>query len=81
MIQTQSCQIGMPPARIDILQHIDGVTFDEAWPQRTVVKLGDVQANIISAEHLIRNKTLTGRLRDLADAEAVREANRETKPE
>jgi hypothetical protein len=24
-------QIGQPPARIDILQQIDGVSFDEAW--------------------------------------------------
>jgi hypothetical protein len=28
-------QIGQPPARIDILQHIDGVSFDEAWNERT----------------------------------------------
>ena len=27
-------QIGQPPARIDILQQIDGVTFDEAWENR-----------------------------------------------
>jgi len=27
-------QIGQPPDRIDILQRIDGVTFDEAWPNR-----------------------------------------------
>jgi hypothetical protein len=27
-------QIGQPPARIDILQHIDGVTFDQAWENR-----------------------------------------------
>jgi hypothetical protein len=24
-------QIGQPPARVDILQHIDGVSFDQAW--------------------------------------------------
>lgn len=71
----------MPLARIDILQHIDGVTFDEAWPKRTVAKFGEVQANVISAQHLIQNKTRTGRLRDLADAEAIREANPETSPE
>src|SRR6202012_3443435 len=27
-------QIGQPPARVDILQHIDGVSFDEAWENR-----------------------------------------------
>ncbi|MGC2636705.1 MAG: nucleotidyltransferase [Acidobacteriaceae bacterium] len=30
-----SCfQIGGPPGRIDILQQIDGITFDEAWKNR-----------------------------------------------
>src|SRR5579863_5167022 len=24
-------QIGQPPARVDILQQIDGISFDEAW--------------------------------------------------
>jgi hypothetical protein len=27
-------QISQPPARIDILQHIDGVTFAEVWKNR-----------------------------------------------
>lgn len=27
-------QIGVAPIRIDILTTIDGVTFDEAWPNR-----------------------------------------------
>ena len=27
-------QIGQPPARVDILQHIDGISFDEAWENR-----------------------------------------------
>jgi hypothetical protein len=27
-------QIGQPPARVDILQHIDGVSFDQAWENR-----------------------------------------------
>ncbi|HWE85921.1 MAG TPA: hypothetical protein VG267_13325 [Terracidiphilus sp.] len=31
-------QIGHPPARVDILQSIDGVEFDEAWRERTEVQ-------------------------------------------
>jgi hypothetical protein len=27
-------QIGQPPGRIDLLQHIDGVSFEEAWENR-----------------------------------------------
>jgi len=68
-------QIGRPPARVDILQHIDGVTFDEAWPQRAETLLDEIATHVISANHLVQNKLHSGRLRDLADVEAIREAN------
>jgi predicted nucleotidyltransferase len=68
-------QIGHPPARVDILQAIDGVAFEEAWPKRIEATLDDVSAHVICAEHLIQNKLKSGRTRDLADVEAVREAN------
>jgi hypothetical protein len=32
-------QIGVPPARIDILSGISGVSFDEAWTRRTIVAI------------------------------------------
>jgi hypothetical protein len=70
-------QIGQPPARVDILQHIDGVTFDEAWQQRTDTSVDGVVTHVIAAEHLIQNKLQSGRMRDLADVEAIREANPE----
>jgi hypothetical protein len=66
-------QIGQPPARVDILQHIDGVDFDPAW-ERTEASVEGVPAHIISREHLIQNKLQSGRMRDLADVEAIREA-------
>jgi hypothetical protein len=70
-------QIGQPPARVDILQSIDGVSFDEAWPQRTEASIGEITAHVISARHLIQNKLQSGRIRDLADVEAIRETNPE----
>jgi hypothetical protein len=70
-------QIGQPPARVDILQSIDGVSFDEAWPQRIEASIGEIAAHVISATHLIQNKLQSGRMRDLADVEAIREANPE----
>lgn len=69
-------QIGQPPLRIDLLQKIDGVSFDEAWLKRTEAFLDGVPVHVISAEHLIRNKLASGRLQDLADAEAVRESTK-----
>jgi len=68
-------QIGLPPARIDILQHIGGVTFDEAWEHRTETSVDGVATHVIAVEDLIQNKLQSGRMRDLADVEAIREAN------
>ena len=65
-------QVGVAPARIDILPRIDGVTFDEAWEQRVEVMLDGVVAHIISSGHLMQNKLSSGRTRDLADVEAIR---------
>lgn len=72
---TSVFQIGQPPARIDILQHIDGVSFDEAWNERTEAELSDIPAHFISAKHLFQNKLKSSRTRDLADAEAIQAAN------
>ncbi len=68
-------QIGQPPARIDILQHIDGVTFDEAWENRIEGIIdGQIQAAVISRDDLIRNKLATGREQDILDVKKLRTA-------
>lgn len=69
-------QIGMPPNRIDVLQ-IDGITFDEAWPNRIEGKIdGEVPASVISRDDLIRNKLASGREQDLLDAKKLRALSR-----
>lgn len=66
-------QLGVEPARVDILQGIAGVTFEEAWPDRIESLLDkDTPAHVISREHLIRNKLASGRHQDLADVEKLR---------
>jgi len=68
-------QIGQPPARIDILQQIDGITFDEAWANRLQGLIdGQIQAVVISRDDLIRNKLATGREQDMLDAKKLRAA-------
>lgn len=71
---TSIFQLGQEPARADILQSIDGVAFDEAWGRRKQFSVEGIEVNVISAEDLIINKLQSGRLRDLADVEAIREA-------
>ena len=60
-------QIGVSPRRIDILTSIDGVTFDEAWPERVEVTVEGVSITVISRQHLIQNKRAVGRPQDEAD--------------
>jgi hypothetical protein len=64
-------QIGAEPVRIDILTHIDGVTFDEAWAQRVPATFGTVPTQVLSRTLLIQNKRASGRLQDLADIERL----------
>jgi len=42
-------QISLPPARIDLLQRIDGLSFDEAWHNRIQGLIeGEIPINVIS---------------------------------
>lgn len=64
-------QLGFPPNRIDILNEISGVTFEEAWPERVEDDFDGVRLNFISKRHLIANKTASGRGKDVMDLEAL----------
>jgi len=68
-------QIGQPPARIDILQRIDGISFDEAWENRIEGVIDDkIRAAVISRDDLIRNKLASGREQDALDVKKLRAA-------
>lgn len=65
-------QIGLPPNRIDLLTSISGVSeFDSAWVHRVEQRVRGRSIPFIGRDALIRNKTATGRRKDLADAEAL----------
>ena len=71
-------QIGNEPNRIDIIQKIDGVTFDEAWKDRVLGEIdGELPVSLISRERLLQNKRAAARPRDLADAHEIEEAGKE----
>ena len=70
-------QIGQPPARVDILQHIDGVSFDQAWENRIEGLVdGEVPTVVISRDDLIQNKLANGREQDILDVKKLRAAVR-----
>ncbi len=66
-------QIGVPPRRIDLLTGLSGLTFTEAWDHRVSHNLGACAFPFLDRESLVRNKRATGRLKDLADLEAMGE--------
>lgn len=60
-------QIGYSPFRIDLINEIDGVSFDEAWKNKIESRYGEQYIHIISKEDLIKNKKASGREQDLLD--------------
>ncbi len=65
-------QFGVPPNRVDILQGIEGVSFEQAWQNHVDLQIDEaVVAHYLSLEDLIRNKELVGRPGDLADVDVL----------
>ena len=60
-------QLGRPPNRIDLLTSIDGVSFEQAWANKTTAELDGLPVLVIGKAELIVNKHATGRAQDLAD--------------
>jgi len=60
-------QIGVVPQRIDLLTSITGVRFDDAWANRVLVEIGELEVPVLGRSELVRNKRAVGRTRDLAD--------------
>ncbi|HSN56299.1 MAG TPA: DUF6036 family nucleotidyltransferase [Candidatus Sulfomarinibacteraceae bacterium] len=64
-------QFGLPPNRIDLLNDIDGIDFEGAWPRRTEVLIehesGSFSVAYIGLDDLIENKKASGRPKDLDD--------------
>jgi hypothetical protein len=60
-------QIGVAPVRIDILNHLTGVTFEDAWNRRVESAMFGVPVYFISRKDLISNKLAAGRFTDLED--------------
>jgi predicted nucleotidyltransferase len=66
-------QLGVSPVRIDLLTSLTGVTWDDASRGRSPGELGGVAVAYIGIEDFVANKRSTGRLKDLADLEALGE--------
>ena len=64
-------QLGHPPRRIDLLTGIDGVAFADCWARRETLQADGLTLHLIALEDFKANKRAAGRLKDLADLQAL----------
>ena len=67
-------QLGRPPNRIDLLTGISGVTFDEAFTGSVETELDGLSVRMIGFDDLIKNKTASGRPKDIFDLQQLKKA-------
>lgn len=67
----QVIQLGRPPRRIDLLNDLTGLNFDECYPSRIHVQIDNITATFIDLDNLVKSKKASGRHSDLADLEKL----------
>jgi len=68
---TRIIQMGVEPVQIHLMSDISGVGWDEAWTGRQTAHSGSHELSFIGRSDFLRNKRAAGRLKDLADIEAL----------
>ncbi len=66
-------RFGREPVKIEILNHVSGLTFAEAHPNAIPVEIDGITVPVISLADLRANKRASGRAKDLADLENLPE--------
>jgi hypothetical protein len=75
--QRRILQLGRVPVQIHVMTSITGVDWDEAWASRERGTYGgDVPVLYIGREALLANKRAAGRIKDLADVQALERGDR-----
>lgn len=64
-------QIGYPPLRIDILNHIDGLEFKEAKKEMQIIDADGLSVRYIGLNDFVKNKLASGRPQDLNDIKEI----------
>lgn len=70
-------QLGHEPVRIDILNDLDGVPFEEAWKNKRVMEFEGSEINFIGYAELLKVKEKAGRLQDIADINKLKSRNKQ----
>lgn len=68
-------EIGREPLKIQVMNEISGVSFEEAESTKILVTVDGMQVPFISLDMLIKNKLSTKRDKDRVDAEILKKRN------
>ncbi len=60
-------QMGLPPRRIDVINHVSGLSFDEVSHGAIGVRAADMDLVVMGRDELLRNKRAAARDKDLID--------------
>ena len=69
-------RMGVEPMKIEILNYLKGVDFEDAYSRRRSVQVEDISVDLIALPDLLANKRAVGRPKDLIDADELNERNR-----
>jgi hypothetical protein len=64
-------QLGVEPVQVHIMSAISGVSWEEAWAGHATARCGSNDLAFIGRAEFLKNKRAAGRLKDLADIEAL----------
>jgi hypothetical protein len=68
-------RMGREPIKIEILNYLKGVDFNEAYARRRSVQVEDIKVDLIALPDLIANKKAVARPRDLVDVDELEKRN------
>lgn len=71
LIPKSIVEVGHEPLKLQVMNAISGVAFDDAYDRRQTVRLDDLDVPFIGYEDLVRNKSATGRGKDKVDVEEL----------
>ena len=66
---------GLPPSRIDLLNWLSGLDYDDAASDAPEGELGGVPVRFLSKRAFLKNKTAAARPKDLLDAQILASEN------
>ncbi len=65
-------QLGYEPNRIDIINGLEEVAFQNAWDHKLIVDIEEVPVYVIGLNELIEVKTKAARPQDIADVSKLK---------